>query len=233
MESSRLAAASALAHAAITINRSGTLDETLDSIVLATRSSLPEFDHVSVSERHRDGTIETKVGTDQLVWELDALQYDLNEGPCVQALEAEPVVVVEHLRHDQRWPRYIPAAARKGVRCQVGVRLFSAGNHVGGLNLYSTDHDEVTPETVSTARLLAIHAGIVLGHVQHAHELNRALETRKTIGQAIGIVMERYRIDEDRAFQFLVRASSSSNIKLRDIADEVVTSSAEAYRTSP
>lgn len=232
MESPRLAVATALADATTTINEAGKLDETLTTIIQATRSSLPEFGHVSLSQRDRDGTIETTVGTDELVWKLDALQYDLNDGPCVQALEDEPVVVVEHLRHDQRWPSYIPEAARMGVRCQVGVRLFSDGNHVGGLNLYSTDHDEVTPDTVSIARLLAIHAGIVLGHVRQEHQLNQALETRKTIGQAIGIVMERYRIDQDRAFQFLVRASSNSNIKLRDIAEEVVTSSTEAYRTS-
>lgn len=233
MDNPRFAVATALAHATATINESKTLDETLDSIVLATRSSLPEFGHVSISQRHRDGAIETKVGTDPLVWELDALQYHLDEGPCVHALESEPIVVVPHLRHDQRWPRYIPEAARKGVRCQVGVRLFSDGDHVGGLNLYSTDHDEVTEDTVSTARLLALHAGIVLGHVQQAHQLFQALETRKAIGQAIGIVMERYRIDQDRAFQFLVRASSSSNIKLRDIAEELVRTSTEAYRTHP
>ena len=57
------------------------------------------------------------------------------------------------------------------------------------------------------------------------------MSTRKNIGQAIGIVMERYGITEDRAFQFLIRASSTSNVKLRDVAEEVVTSSVERYRT--
>ncbi len=85
---------------------------------------------------------------------------------------------------------------------------------------------------MGTARLLATHAAIVLGHVQHAQQLNQALESRKIIGQAIGIVMERYHIDHDRAFQFLVRASSTSNIKLRALAEEVVTSSTEKYRAS-
>ena len=61
-------------------------------------------------------------------------------------------------------------------------------------------------------------------------ELNQALHNRKLIGQAVGILMERYRIEADAAFQFLVRVSSTSNIKLRDVADEVVTSSVERYR---
>lgn len=233
METPHLTVAAALAHATETISEPRTLQDTLDAIVHATRSSVPEFGHVSVSERHRDGTIETLAGTDQLVWELDALQYDIEEGPCVQALEEEPLVVVPHLRHEQRWPRYVPAAAARGVRSQMGVRLFSNGRHVGGLNLYSTEHDEVDPDTAETARLLATHVAVVLGHAQHEHQLHQALQSRKTIGQAIGIVMERYRIDPDRAFQFLVRASSNGNIKLRDLAEEIVTSSTERYRNAP
>jgi GAF domain-containing protein len=226
-----LTVAEALAHATESINESRTFEDTLDAIVHATRTSLPEFGHVSISLRHRDRTIETKAGTDRLVWELDSVQYDAGEGPCVQAIEEEPVVVVQHLRHDQRWPRYIPAAAAKGVRSQVAVRLFSRGRHMGGLNLYSTDHDEVDANCVETARLFATHAAVVLGHAEQEDQLQEALQSRKVIGQAIGIVMERYRLDADRAFQFLMRASQTSNVKLRDVANEVVTSSIEAYRT--
>lgn len=225
-----LPVAASLANAAEAINESQSFQETMDAIVRATCTSLPEFGHVSLSLRKPDGTLETTSGTDQLVWELDNQQYSVGEGPCVEAIEEEPVVVVEHLPHEQRWPRYIPAAAEKGVRSQVGVRLFTSGRHIGGLNLYSTEHYEVDPDCVETARLFATHAAIMLGHAQHQDQLNQALQTRKLIGQAIGILMERYRIDADRAFQFLVRASSTGNIKLRDVAEELVTSSTEHYR---
>jgi len=116
------------------------------------------------------------------------------------------------------------------VRSQVAVRLFNDNQHVAGLNLYSTERDDVDESSGETARLFATHAAIILGHAQE-DQLTRALQTRKTIGQAIGILMERYRIDADRAFQFLIRASSTSNVKLRDVAEEVVTSSTERYRT--
>lgn len=231
MDNPRLAAAAALAHAVEEINQTRTLQDTLDAIVQATRTSIPAFEHVSLSLRGRDGTIETVAGNDQLVWELDAVQYDLHEGPCVDAIEHKPVVVVENLRHEQRWPRYVRIAVEKGVRSQVGVRLFTDGKHVGGLNLYSTEHDDVDEDSVDIARLFATHAAVILGHAQEEHHLNQALQSRKRIGQAIGILMERYRIDEDRAFQFLLRASQTSNIKLRDVADEVVTSSMEGFRT--
>ncbi len=102
---------------------------------------------------------------------------------------------------------------------------------MAGLNLYSTEHDEVEPASADTAQLFATHAAIILGHAQQEDQLNQALASRKVIGQAIGIVMERYRVDADRAFQFLLRASSSSNIKLRDVAQEIVTTSTERYRS--
>jgi GAF domain-containing protein len=229
---SSLAVAEELARASESINDCDTFDETLDAIVNATRASLPEFGHVSISVRNGSGTFETSAGTDQLAWELDSVQYDTGEGPCVQAIETEPVVVVQHLRHEQRWPRYVPAAAARGVRSQVAVRLFTKNKHIAGLNLYSTERDDVDACTAETARLFAAHAAIILGHAHEEDQLNQALQNRKLIGQAVGILMERYRIDADRAFQFLVRASSTSNIKLRDVADEVVTSSTERYRTS-
>jgi len=131
-------------------------------------------------------------------------------------------VLVEHAPHDQRWPRYMPAAAKKGLRAQLGVGLFDDEDSLGGLNLYSTSADTVSSDAVQIAQLFASQASIALGRSRHASQLNQALETRKMIGQAIGILMGKHRITEERAFQFLVRASSTSNIKLRSVAEELV-----------
>lgn len=225
-----LVIAAALAEAAESIDESRSVQETLDAIVAATQMSVPEFPHVSISVRHSDGTIETRSGTDQLVWELDSVQYSFNEGPCVQAIEEEPVVVVEDLRDEERWPRYTPAALSQGVRSQMGVRLFAGGRHIGGLNFYSKKPAAADETRSETARLFATHAAIMLGHAQHEDNLNAALESRKVVGQAIGIVMERFGVDENRAFQYLVRVSTTSNIKLRDVARELVASCTEHHR---
>jgi GAF domain-containing protein len=203
--------ADALAQAAREINSPRDLESTLDGI-----------DHVGISIAYRDGKIETKAGTDQLVWELDALQYDLGEGPCVHAIKMEPVTVVNDLHHEQRWPYYVPRAIGYGLKAQMGVRLFVDGQTVGGLNLYSTDGQTIDPDLVHTAELFAAHAALALGRARREEDLNSALASRKTIGQAIGIVMERYQLDEERAFQYLVRVSQHSNIKLRDVAQEIV-----------
>ncbi len=221
--------AAALAQAAETIDASPTYEESLQAVVRATTVSLPQFQHVSLSVRRSGERMSTAASSDELALGLDHTQYALREGPCLDAVEDEPCVVVDRLRHDQRWPRYVPFAAGRGVRSQLAVRLFGNGSHIGGLNLYSSTHDEIGDDTVEVARLFATHAAIILGHAQHEHQLNEALQTRKLIGQAIGILMERYEMDDDRAFQFLIRASSTSNVKLRDVAAEVVSSSVERY----
>jgi GAF domain-containing protein len=214
--------ASALTEAAKFINVPATLEETLDAITEATLKTVPGFDHAGISIIHRDGSIETSSGSDQLVWELDELQYELREGPCYDALMGAGVVVVEDAQHDERWPRYMAKAVQRGLRAQLAVGLFREQDSVGGLNLYSTKAQAVSADVVHVAELFASQAAIALGRSRYATQLNQALVTRKVIGQAIGILMGRYELTEERAFQFLIRTSSTSNIKLRDVAAELV-----------
>ena len=221
--------AHALAEAAVVINTAETLDGTLDAIVHAARASVPGFDHVGISVVHRGGRIETKAATGQLVWELDTVQYELQEGPCVSALREAPLVVAGELRHDQRWPRYVPPAVGAGVVAQLAVQLHLNDETLGGLNFYSTESEAVDPDAANVAELFAAHAALALGHAKRQSQLADAIESRKTIGTAIGLVMARYGIDQDRAFQFLVRASSTSNLKLRLIAEEIVQSANHKY----
>ena len=224
--------AGALALAAREINAGQDLESTLDSIVHTAVRSLAGIDHVGVSIAHRNGNVETKAGTSQLVWELDALQYAIREGPCSHAIDIEPVTVANDLVHDQRWPNYVPRAVQLGVRAQMGLRLYVEEETLGGLNLYATETDTIDAEVVHLAELFATHAALALGRARRESQLSEAIDARKTIGQAIGLVMERYEIDEERAFQFLVRVSTTSNIKLRDIAREVIDTANTKYSSS-
>ena len=221
--------ARALADASRTINSPRTLGDTLDAIVHAAKASVPGFEHVGISIVHGKDRIETKAATGQLVWELDDLQYSLMEGPCVSALFDAPTVTAPHLRHEQRWPRYVPEAVRHGVRSQMGYRLYVDGHTMGGLNFYSTESDTLEDGACEVGELFAIHATVALGRAMEEDNLNLALTTRGLIGQAVGLTMARFEISSDRAFQFLVRASSTSNIKLRDIAEEVVNEANARY----
>jgi GAF domain-containing protein len=213
----------AIASAARSMNHKRTLDETLQAIVEVARASVPGFDEVGISTLHKDGKVQTRAATGDLVHQLDDLQYGLSEGPCVDTLREAHVVVAPHIQHDQRWPRYVPAAVERGLRSQLAVRLYlDDQGTLGGLNLYSTTSDDVDPEAEGTAELFAAHAAIALGNARERENLNQALHSRKVIGQAVGILMERYEMNEDRAFAFLVRASSHANIKLREVAQELV-----------
>lgn len=194
----------------------------MDAIAHAARTSVPGFEHVGISVVRRDGTIETMAATDPFVQKLDHLQYEIGEGPCLDAITEPTVVEVPHVRNDPRWPTYAPRAAEAGLRSQLAVRLYSDRTSRGGLNLYSTERDTIEPDAPHIAELFAVHAAVALGRAREIKHLNEALENRKTIGQAIGILMERYGIDEARAFQFLVRSSQHSNTKLRDVAAAVI-----------
>ncbi|WP_262849573.1 GAF and ANTAR domain-containing protein [Mumia quercus] len=229
MSSGSLEVAQALTDAARAIHQPRSLEATLDAIIESARQTVPGFDHVGISVIHRDGRIETLAGTDQIVWELDTLQYDLGQGPCVDAIRESSIVAVEDAANDPRWPDYMPAAAQVGLRAQLGVRLFDEDETLGGLNLYSVNSDAIAEGAVELAALFASHATIALGRARQEEHLNDALVTRKVIGQAIGIVSERYKISEDQAFHFLVRASSTSNIKLRDVAQELVDTTNQQY----
>jgi GAF domain-containing protein len=215
--------ADALARAAREINAPPDLARTLDAIVHTAQRSLPGIDHVGISVAQRDGRTETKAGTGQLVWDLDQLQYDLGEGPCWEAITADPVVRVDDLRHEQRWPKYIPHAVSHGLRAQLGLRLYVDDRTLGALNLYCTTADAIDPDVEHLAELFAVHAALALGRSRREQALNIALETRTVIGQAVGIIMERYDVDEDRAFEYLTRVSQHSNVKIRDVAQALVS----------
>ena len=156
------------------------------------------------------------------MWDLDSLQYELGEEPCLHAIHTEPVTVMDDLRNQQRWPRYVPRALENGLAAQMGLRLFADGETFGGLNLYSTDPRGIDAVVEQSAELFADHAALALSRARREDDLNSALINRTTIGQAVGIVMERHHMDEDRAFQHLLRVSQHSNTKLREVAQEVV-----------
>ena len=224
LDSSRTDHAAALAAAARGMHGTHNLQDALDAIVTAAQISVPGFDHVGISTIDRKGTITTRAATDEMVLQLDRLQYSLNEGPCVDALREGLVVSAPDIVHDQRWPRYVAEAVRgTGLRAQLGIQLFfDDEGSLGGLNLYSTQSADISEESVALAELFAGHAAIALGSAREIDQLNTALRTRKVIGQAIGLLMERYEMNEDRAFAFLTRASSHGNVKLIAVAQELV-----------
>jgi GAF domain-containing protein len=153
----------------------------------------------------------------------DRLQFELGEGPCLDAVWEEESVYVPDLLTDPRWPTWGPRVTQKtGARSILSFRLFTVQDTLGALNLYSTRTDGFTADDRTEGLALAAHIAIALAAAQRIDQLGAALDSRTVIAQACGIVMERYDIDAVRAFALLTRLSSTQNVKLRDIASEVV-----------
>ncbi len=115
--------AQAVAVAARVLYEGQSLDETLQRIVEVARDSVPGFDQVGISTVDRKGRVETRAVAGDLVRILDSVQYDLEEGPCVDVLRGADTAVAPHLGADQRWPRYAPTAVEHGVQSQLAIKL--------------------------------------------------------------------------------------------------------------
>jgi hypothetical protein len=197
------------------------LDETLAQITAAAVEVLPEVQYSSITIKHADGRLETFAPTDDLLREVDAEQYELQEGPCYEAAVDTVHITAPNLSADSRFPRYAPIAGSAGLRAQAGIRLFETKASNGALNLYSQRVGAFENLGV-LGELFAHQSAMALEYAREITNLKQAVETRQLIGQGVGIVMERFGLDEARAFGFLTRLSQDNNIKIRDIARELV-----------
>ncbi|WP_158548059.1 GAF and ANTAR domain-containing protein [Desertihabitans brevis] len=213
--------ADVMARVAETLHEQRSTEETLEAIVHGVRATVPGVQHVGISVARKD-SIQTMAATDELVYRIDAIQFELREGPCVDSLLGRTRTVANDIVGDGRWPSFGPKAVELGIRSQFGVDLFAEAGSVGGLNLYAGEIDVFDDDAVHVATLFANHAAHALGKSMREEQLQEALRSRRQIGQAIGIVMERYRVDEQRAFDYLARVSQHGNIKLRDVAAQLV-----------
>lgn len=223
-----------LTAAALEMDAARTTAHTLQTMVTVAQRSLDDIDEVGVTLAHRNGRLVTDASTGPLVVELDELQYAFDEGPCLSALREEAdLTVVEHLPQETRWPRFVSAAADRGVTAQLGARLFVDDRTVGVLNLYSTTSETLSEETRHLAELFATHAALAYGHARTLGDLQGAIAHRELIGKAIGIVMERYALGAGRAFDYLVQVSSTSEMRVRDLAQEIVRQAEGRSGTDP
>jgi hypothetical protein len=206
----------------------GDLDHTLERITAAAVEVLPGVHYASITVRHADNHLSTAAPTEQMLLGLDAAQYELQEGPCYDAATDAAYVVSPHLAADERFPQYAALAVKAGIRAQAGIRLFDTPNlkAQGALNLYSRDVGSFTDLSV-VGQLFAHQSAMALDYAREIQNLQEAMKTRQLIGRAVGIAMERYGLNEERAFAFLARVSQARNVKLRLVAEELVAESGD------
>ena len=193
------------------------------AVMLATQI-IPGCEAAGVCVVYRGDRIDTHATSTDALREVDALQHELDEGPCIDALREDHTVLSGDLLTDDRWPGWGPRVAeRLGLRSSVSYRLYVTDRDLGALNLYGKEAGAFTEDDVHDGLALAAHVGVALAAAQKVQQLETALGGRTVIGQATGILMERFDLEPDRAFAVLSRMSQQNNVKIRELAQQIVT----------
>ena len=159
--------------------------------------------------------------TDEVAAEADRLQDELQEGPCVDAAFENENFVVHDLRDEPRWPVWSSRVADLGLRSSFSIRLTAHDETIGALNVYA-DRPGAFDGDRDVALIFASHAAQAMTRSRLVSGLRSALESRHTIGLAQGVLAVRYDISYERAFQVMHRYSNDHNVKLRDLAEQVI-----------
>ena len=128
---------------------------------------------------------------------------------------------VADLSTDDRWPEFAAAAVHLGVRSMLSFQLYTDADTIGALNIYAAGPNAFTDDSVRTGTLLATHAAVAAVAAAESGHMRIALQSRDVIGQAKGILMERFRITAEQAFDLLIAASQNSHRKLNEVAAEL------------
>ena len=201
------------------------VQDTVDRAATLATEVVQGCDHASVSVMHPDRRLETLATTSEVCRRCDELQYELQEGPCLDAAGSYDTVRSADLSRETRWPSWAPrASAELGVHSLLSFRLYTATDELGALNLYADRADAFDDAAEGVGYALAAHVAVAMAGERNLDYANMALVNRTVIGQAEGILMERYQMSGDQAFRVLARVSQQENVKLRDIAAYVVRS---------
>lgn len=198
-------------------------EATFQLAVELARASIDGCDAAALSFVRGRRTVETVAATDRMAADADRLQYELGEGPCLDAIWEHHTTHSPSLGHDARWPVWGPRAVEQTeAQSILAFQLFTHEDTLGALNLYSRHRDAFDAVAREEGLAIAAHIAIAIAASQQIHHLSIGLDTRTVIGQATGILMERFELGSARAFSVLTRLSSHSNVKLREVAAEIV-----------
>lgn len=218
------------------------LYQALASVVLVDRRLEDVLGEISaVARDHLPGAVATSITlvrgerawtaayTGQLALDADEMQYEHGYGPCVDAGRSGLALTVHDMRTEERWPGYASGAVQAGVLSSLSVPLPFQGSSIGALNVYSNLAAAFDDDSARTADEMAAHIGIAVmnadAHAQAqelARQMQEALDSRKVIDMALGVLVAIHHCTPDEAFAILVRASQQHNRKLRDLARTLV-----------
>jgi GAF domain-containing protein len=206
------------------------MDSLLQTVADLTKTVMPGRPETSVLLLVKDRPT-TVVSTGQLATDLDETQYDRDQGPCLHAARTGELTEIADTRTDTRWPDYVARAAERGNLSSLSIPLLIDEDEqvTGALNIYARKAEAFDGDSRAVATRFGPYAAVAVGNLyayqsarDMADNLQAALESRAVIDQAKGVLIERYKLTPDQAFQLLAHASMNANRKLRDISDDLV-----------
>ncbi|WP_428847484.1 ANTAR domain-containing protein [Mycolicibacterium cosmeticum] len=170
----------------------------------------------------RDGAVLSMGATSPLAAELDELQQRFGEGPCAQAAADSTIVRADDFGTETRWPRYSPAAVARGVRSSLSYKIYCAGSTAATMNIFGFGARPWDDDAETVGAVLASHAAAAVAASPWGSALTSPLGSRERLGQAKGIIMERYGVDDVAAFEMLRRLADQSDMGLLELAQRVI-----------
>ena len=184
---------------------------------------VPGAQYAGVTITRNARQIDTPAATHPWPILLDEIQQRHREGPCLTAAWEEKTVHVADLETDDRFPLYRrDALTQTPIRSIMAFQLFIADETMGALNVYAENANTFGPESRDIGLVFAAHSSVAWNSARRDEQFKRALASRDIIGQAKGMIMERYGVDAVRAFELLRKLSQDSNVRLTQIAEELV-----------
>jgi GAF domain-containing protein len=195
--------------------------QVLDRVVNLAVAMVPGADEATITMVRARRHVYSAAATGDLARWFDVLQDETGEGPCLDAMWNQQTVRVDDLAADPRWPVLGPRAGARGVGSMLCLQLFASEDTLGALDLFAHAKSAFTDESEHIGLLLASHAAIAVADAQKLEHAAVALVNRDIIGQAKGILMERFKLTADQAFDVLARVSQDSNRKLHVVAEHL------------
>jgi GAF domain-containing protein len=195
----------------------------LDALTQAAARCVAGADHAGITASSRENEVSSPSVTDDCAKVLDEIQARHLQGPCLEAAWTRKAVEIEDLATDPRWPKYqADALAKTPIRSVLSLPLFADELSMGALNFYAERAGAFSESSRRVAATLATVGALAWSNAVRGQQFAAALGSRDIIGQAKGILMERYELDEQAAFNMLVKLSQSANIAVRDIARRLI-----------
>jgi transcriptional regulator with GAF, ATPase, and Fis domain len=201
------------------------IDTVLAELTHSAVKSMPGAQYASITVAFRDGKVRTASATERYPVLLDEIQQLYGEGPCLSAAREEHVIRIDDLTREHRWPAYCSeATAQTPVRSIMSFQLFAEHHSAGALNFYAEQQNAFDDDAAELGLILATHTALAWNIVRRDEAFRRALASRDIIGQAKGMIMERFDVDAGQAFELLKRLSQSSNTPLAVVARRLAES---------